>query len=194
MTASTLRHGAEKQLLSSPRMETQMERRRFKFNTKRLPSHHFIHSQPSTFVHLISIFHPVPDNPFVTLLYKYDNGAPANQLHQVLPPPLLSPPTLNKRVPTPSLTNIVRQREAKRHHESKPANVSMILRDPKQCLEVKKISPLKHPQDNNALRHRANAPNTHLLSNIHRRRNRARSPQERHRTFNTSRRSRGRPS
>jgi hypothetical protein len=46
-----------------------------------------------------------------------------------------------------------------------------------------KNSPLKNPQHNNPLRYRTNPPNAHLLRDLHRARNRACSPQKRHRTF-----------
>jgi hypothetical protein len=53
-----------------------------------------------------------------------------------------------------------------------------------------KNSPLKNPQHNRSLRKRTNSADAHPLRHKNRCRNRARSPQQRHRTLNTHRRSR----
>jgi len=103
----------------------------------------------------------------------------------LLEPPSL--PRLNNRIGTPSITNDESERKAERNHKCQPGaelcqhRVHQPLPNPRS---PSINSPFENPQHDRTLRHRANPPETNPLSDIHRRGDRARSPQERHRPFN----------
>ena len=169
----------------------------FTFNTKHSFCRQFIHAQSKK-----SYNHLLPGDlnaVFFSAMYRYTAEAPVDLLLEIQSLANLNLPTPNNLIFASRSTKSIRQGEAECNHKRKPAkrkkHISIIIAHLEHpSLVRKKInSPLKNTQHNRSVRESANSPDTHPLSNVHRRGNRARSPEQRHRTLYERHRSCGVP-